>query len=94
MSTKNNVLTALASVFSVGPDIEYDDSQEILMVHPALIEVLKDLGNKEKKVEEAVNVSGGSKKGKGRLKKYEKPTITIKDMRRKLENNKENDIIK
>ena len=75
MSTKNNVLTALASVFSVGPDIEYDDSQEILMVHPALIEVLKDLGNKEKKVEEAVNVSGGSKKGKGGLKKYEKQLL-------------------
>ena len=81
MSTKNNILTALAGVFSTGPDTEYDDSQEILMFHPALIEVLNNLVNKEKKVEEAVNVTGGSKKGKnGIRKKYEAPTIEVEEM--------------
>ena len=79
-----------------------DYSDDIIMTIPELYKVLNNLKKEEDKVREAINVTGGSKKGKGGLKKYEKPTMTIKemtpekleDMRRKLEINQENDIIK
>ena len=74
MSTKNNVLTVLAEIFSSKVDVETDDSQQIVMIHPALIKAWENIekGKLKKEAEESVNANG-SNGGNSFKKEYEAP---------------------
>lgn len=78
------IITGMAKAitrFGNTETIEYSD--EIIIVDPILISVLEkiDNGKLKKDAEDAVNTTGGSKKGKnGIRKKYEAPTIEVEEM--------------
>lgn len=60
--------------------IEYD---EVVTLHPALVAVLESIENGKIKAAatESINTNGGSKKGKGGIrKKYEAPTMAVEEM--------------
>ena len=108
MSTETRI-SAIKRIFqafkSLGNSdiIDYSDD-EIIMVHPALVEALSKIENGKliKEATSAVNVSGGSNKGKGLRKKYEAPTMSVEEMtperldemKKILERDQGNDIIK
>lgn len=79
------------------------DNEEIIILHPDLVKVWDNIenGKLKKEAENAVNVTGASKKTKGGLKKkYETPTVAIEEMtpeklekmKKILEQNKEKEI--
>ena len=54
---KNNIWSA---IFSTGPDIDTEDSYEIIAVHPALAKVLANIenGKLKKEVEDSLTTNG------------------------------------